>query len=117
MTFRQYATPITTLALLMAAGQASAHAHLLNSAPVAGATAAAPKQLALSFSEKLEPKFSGLELTKADGAKVDVSTAVTDKAMTATPKAPLAAGAYKVMWHAVATDGHKTNGDYGFTVK
>lgn len=117
MMLRQHALPIAAIALLAAAGQASAHAHLLNSAPAAGATVAAPKQLSLSFSEKLEPKFSGLELTKADGAKVDASTVVADKAMTVTPKAPLAPGAYKAMWHVVSADGHKMKGDYAFTVK
>ncbi len=116
MTLR-HILPIAALALLAAAGEASAHAHLLTSAPAAGATVAAPKQLSLGFSEKLEPKFSGLELTKADGAKVAVTAAVADKAITVTPSAPLAPGAYKVTWHAVAADGHKTNGDYGFTVK
>jgi copper resistance protein C len=31
--------------------------------------------------------------------------------------ATLAAGTYTVDWHALATDGHKTNGSYTFTVK
>ena len=29
---------------------------------------------------------------------------------------PLAAGTYKVEWHAVSTDTHKTQGSYSFTV-
>ena len=117
MTFRQYAAPLAALALLATAGQALAHAHLLASTPAADASVAAPKQLALSFSEKLEPKFSGLELTKVGGGDVAVATAVADKSMTATVKAPLAPGAYKVMWHVVSADGHKMKGDYAFTVK
>ena len=117
MTFRPYAMPMAALALLVAAGQASAHAHLLTSAPAAGASVAPPKELALNFSERLEPKFSGLELTTAGGAKIAVAAVVADKAMTATVKAPLAPGAYKVMWHAVSADGHRTKGDYAFTVK
>ncbi|MEO6338754.1 MAG: copper homeostasis periplasmic binding protein CopC [Caulobacteraceae bacterium] len=102
--------------LLLTATQASAHAHLVTSTPAKDASVAAPKQLALSFSEKLEPKFSGIELMKADGAKVVVTSTVAGKAMSATPKAPLAPGSYMVMWHVVSTDGHRMKGDYAFTV-
>ncbi len=104
-------------ALLLVATQASAHAHLLTSTPAKDASVAAPKQLALSFSETLEPKFSGIELTKADGAKVETTATIAGKAINATPKAALAPGAYKVMWHAVSADGHRTKGDYAFSVK
>ncbi len=103
-------------ALLIATG-AQAHAHLTRSDPAADATVAAPSSLRLEFSEKLEPKFSGVSLMKASGAAIAVDGKVDGKTIEVAPKAPLAPGAYMVMWHAVADDGHKSQGSYNFTVK
>lgn len=105
--------------LSMLAAQAQAHAHLVTSTPSAKADVAAPKQIALTFSEKLEPKFSAADLMKADGSMVAVTSAVSGKAkkgVMVMPKAPLTPGSYMVMWHVVSADGHKSKGDYNFTV-
>ena len=106
---------------LTIASQALAHAHLISSDPAAKATVAAPRQVTLRFSETLNPRFSGAELSMpqmanmAEPAKVAVSE---DKlSMVVTPKAPLSAGAHKVSWHAVTTDTHRTKGDFIFTVR
>ena len=113
------ATKILALAGLaaLAATGAQAHAHLVKSNPAAATTVGAPQTLKLDFSEALEPKFSGVDLMKADGAAIAVSAKVSAKTITAEPKAPLAPGAYMVMWHVVSDDGHKSKGDYNFTVK
>ena len=103
-------------ALLVATG-AQAHAHLTKSDPAANASVAAPKALRLEFSEKLEAKFSGVELMKSSGADVAVDGKVDGKTIEVQPKAALAPGGYMVMWHAVAEDGHKSKGSYNFTVK
>jgi methionine-rich copper-binding protein CopC len=104
-------------ALLVGSG-ASAHAKLVKANPAAASTVGAPPTLELQFSEKLEPKFSGVELMTLKGDDVPVTSAVSDKTVTVTPKAPLKPGAYMVMWKAVAADdGHKTKGDYNFVVK
>lgn len=106
--------------LLLFASGAQAHAHLVKASPAENAAVAAPAAIDLKFSEKLEPKFSGLELMKADGANVLVTSQVpaTDtKAIHAVPKGALAPGAYTVMWHVVSADGHKMKGQYNFTVK
>jgi copper resistance protein C len=103
--------------LLLAASAAAAHAHLEKASPAANATVAAPKTIHLEFSEKLEPKFSGVELVKADGAAVAVTSKAAGKAIDAAPKAALIPGAYKVMWHVVSGDGHKMKGQYSFTVR
>jgi hypothetical protein len=109
------------LCALAMASQALAHAHLTSSDPTAKATVASPKQITLHFTETLNPQFSGIELTMpqmanmAKPAKVAVSA---DKlSMVVTPNAPLPAGVYKVSWHAVTTDTHRTQGDFIFTVK
>ncbi len=112
---------IAGLSALALASQAAAHAHLLSSDPAAKTTVAAPKHITLHFTETLNAKFSGVALTMpqmanmAEPAKVAVSE---DKlSMVLTPAAPLAAGAYKVSWHAVTADTHRTKGDFIFTVR
>jgi len=101
---------------LLAATGAQAHAHLVISSPAASSAAAAPKALHLEFSEKLEPKFSKAELTKA-GAPVAAKSVAKGKAIDVAPKAALTPGAYTVAWAVVSADGHKSKGDYSFTVK
>jgi len=109
------------LSLLALATQASAHAHLTSSVPAADAVVAAPKQLILVFSEKLQPKFSGLTVTMpqingmAAPMKVTVSKDRTN--LIATPTQPLSAGVYKVEWRAVTADTHRMTGAYSFTVR
>lgn len=101
---------------LLAATGAQAHAHLVTSNPAAQSAVAAPKALHLEFSEKLEPKFSKANLTKA-GAPIAASSVAKGKAIDVAPKAALTAGAYNVVWAVVSADGHKSKGDYSFTVK
>ncbi len=120
MTKFQIAAMAAAVATLTAA-DAQAHAKLVSSDPAANATITAPKQLVLKFSEKLQPKFSGLELTMPGmnnmAVAVKVAVAADGKTMIATPTAPLAAGAYTVAWHAVAADTHRMDGKFGFTVR
>lgn len=105
-------------AVLLSAGQASAHAKLVSSTPAESATVAAPSQITLKFNEKLQPKFSGFEL-KAGGAVVPVKVSVGKDRLTlvGVPAKPLAAGAYDVTWHAVTADTHRMQGAYSFTVR
>ena len=108
---------LAALAATALATSAQAHAHLVKTSPAADAQVAAPAVLNLTFSEKLEPKFSNAKLMKADGTPVAVKSVAKGVDVNAKPVAPLAAGAYKVMWQAVAADGHKMTGAYSFTVK
>jgi methionine-rich copper-binding protein CopC len=103
-------------ALLLTASQAAAHAHLVTSDPAVNATVAAPKQIVLHFSEKLQPKFSGFAVTK-NGAAVPMKAKVANDVITGTPAKPLIAGPYQVTWHAVSADTHRTEGRYAFTVR
>ncbi|MDR3507237.1 MAG: copper homeostasis periplasmic binding protein CopC [Caulobacteraceae bacterium] len=108
------------LLALAAAGVAQAHAHLLSSAPAPDSIAPAPSQIRLAFSERLEPKFSGFEVDGADGKKavVAVSTDPSDpQVLIGTPKAPLSAGMYRVVWWAVSADSHRMTGAFAFTVR
>lgn len=102
--------------------QAQAHAHLKNAEPAAGSTVeSAPGHLMLHFTEALEPTFSAADVTDSQGKPVKTAKAVVDDADKSALIVPLEdvlpSGKYTVNWHVVAVDGHKTKGDYTFTVK
>lgn len=107
------------VALSTVAAPVLAHPKLATATPAVDAVTAAPKAITVQLSEKVEPKFSGVTLMKADGADVPVvSKAGKDgKTLEAMPKGKLAPGKYMVMWHAVGADGHRVKGDYTFTVR
>ncbi len=110
--------PIAGALLLGATCPASAHAFLDHAAPGAGAAMTpSPPAIILDFSEDLEPAFSGIAVNDAAGR--DVSSAVSSVSgheMRLALK-PLGPGSYRVRWHAVSTDTHRTEGSYAFTVK
>ncbi len=118
-------TTIATLTLIgstLAATTADAHPKLVKSEPAANAIVrASPKEVRLSFNEDLVPKFSGIELKDKKGQKVEIGAAAADpldkKRLVIPLSKPLAEGAYKVTWHAVAADTHRVQGNYSFTVK
>lgn len=99
-----------------------AHAHLKGQYPAAdAAVTAAPQALTLNFSEGIEPKFSGITVT--NGQQQIIKTGVVkrnenDKTQMIVPlEEPLLPGNYTVNWHVVSVDGHKTSGQYAFSVK
>ncbi|OZI34578.1 hypothetical protein CAL29_13855 [Bordetella genomosp. 10] len=111
------------VALLAALPQmAWAHAHLKQSSPAKDAVVqTSPAQVTASFTEGLEPAFSSLTLVDAAGKPVDGAKAAPapgdDKTLVLPVATPLPAGAYTVKWQALSKDGHKTQGDWSFTVK
>jgi methionine-rich copper-binding protein CopC len=100
--------------------RAAAHAFLNQAAPpVDGMVATPPKEIRLTFSEGVEPRFSDIELATADGRAIATKPAIRDpgddkQLVLAVP--PLAPGRYKVSWHVVSVDTHRTEGTYSFTV-
>jgi copper resistance protein C len=113
---------IFTFGLCLISAPALAHAHLESATPaVNGTVAIAPSELDLTFSEGVNPKFTGAKVTGPGKAAVVTGAARLraggDTTLVVPISAPLAAGTYKVDWHALATDGHKTTGSYSFTVK
>jgi methionine-rich copper-binding protein CopC len=102
------------------AGLAFAHVFPKKQEPGAGVTVAAPPAVTITFDGPLEPAFSTLTVTDASGKQVSLAKASVD------PQRPtvmsvalpaLASGRYTVHWAAVASDGHRTHGDYKFDVK
>ncbi len=102
------------------AAPALAHAMLTTASPAPGATVAPPATIELDFSEKLASAFSGFTLT-CGGAPVALQKITAGKhgaSLSAAPGAALAPGNCDVVWHAVASDdGHRTTGEYSFTVR
>lgn len=123
-------TPIASRALsaaffltcILTTSTALAHAHLKHQYPAADAqVTAAPQALTLNFSEGVEVKFSGVTLTGPQQALIPVGTAKLnekDNTQLIVPvEQALKPGDYTVDWHVVSVDGHKTKGQYHFSVK
>lgn len=119
MLLKKLLTTSALLASLVVTSSAFAHAHLKNQTPAADSTVTAPKALRLEFSEGVEAAFTKVEVSK-DGTPVELQELTTEgsdkKILIVTPTAPLAAGDYKVQWHAVSVDTHKSEGTYNFKV-
>jgi hypothetical protein len=65
---------VLILSLLIAFGSAAAHAHafLDHASPLVGSTvASAPREVALTFTQNLESAFSSVQVTDANGARVN----------------------------------------------
>lgn len=116
----------TAVALLGLAGAAQAHPKLVSASPAPNATVTKPARVALRFTEKLMPKFSGADLMMTGhGGTTHAPMKVTGTAsvgadgrtLVVTPKSPLGAGSYSLAWHVVSTDTHRVAGNYVFAVK
>lgn len=112
-----------SIGVAFAATGAMAHPKLTSSAPAADRTerAASPtKEIRLNFSEGVIAKFSGLELRNESGKSIATGTPAVDpkdkKQLVVPLDAPLAAGKYRVIWHAVSEDTHRVKGEYTFIV-
>ena len=115
----QFSTAFLIPALLAPAA-AMAHAQLQSAVPAVGSTVSAPPTaISLAFSEALEPHFSKVAVTDAQGVRVDkndLKTAPGDDKTVTIDLLALKPGVYHVAWHAVSVDTHKTQGSYTFTV-
>jgi copper resistance protein C len=107
--------------LALVALPAFAHAHLDRAEPGVGTTVStSPGQVQIWFTEALEPAFSTITVTDAQGTDVGQGKAKLNEA---DPKLlelglkKLAPGTYRVNWRVVSVDTHRTEGDYTFTVK
>jgi len=96
---------------------ARAHAFLDHASPLVGSTvAAAPHEVSLWFTQELEPAFSSVEVNDANGARVDQGKAQVAGNVMRIGLKPLPPGSYRVRWHALSVDTHKTEGSFSFRV-
>ena len=97
-----------------------AHPRLVAASPANNGIATATPAIALKFSERLIPRFSGIAISRAGGAPIGTpKTAMTTDGRTllAHVSAPLVPGTYTLAWHAVSVDTHRVGGSYRFTVR
>jgi copper resistance protein C len=88
--------------------------------PKVGATVAVPpSRVQIWFDSALEPLFSSIRVQDVNGRRVDTGEGHVDTAdptLLETRVMPLDPGIYRVVWSVVARDGHRTHGDFTFTL-
>ena len=105
------------LLLLIATGQASAHAMLDHAEPrVGNKVATPPREVTLWFTQKLEPAFSTITVTDPAGQRVDTGKASVDGSRMSMSLRSGASGTYHVKWHVLSVDSHATDGNFTFQV-
>ncbi|MGA7996836.1 MAG: copper resistance CopC family protein [Bradyrhizobium sp.] len=105
------------LLLVLAGGQASAHATLDHAEPrVGNKVATMPPEVTLWFTQKLEPAFSSVTVTDAAGKRVDTGKTRVDGSQMSVPLRPGGSGTYHVKWHVLSVDSHTTEGNFTFQV-
>jgi methionine-rich copper-binding protein CopC len=110
------------LSLMLALpGLSWGHAFPDHSSPKVGATlTSAPAGVYIWFDGDLEPAFSSIMVHDASGKMVNqLNSRVnpSDTKLLEVGLPPLPAGSYHVIWNVVSRDGHRTSGDFSFTIK
>jgi copper resistance protein C len=105
------------LAVMPSTG-AKAHAFLDHAEPRVGSTVpTAPRELVLFYSQNLEPAFSSVEVSDANGARVDLGKPTISASTMRVGLKQLPPGTYRVRWHVLSVDTHTTQGSFTFHVK
>ena len=111
---------LLAVAALCITSPAFAHAMLERASPPVGSEAASPPhEIALTFTEGVEPLFSSIEVRNAEGTVVTTGKphlAAGNPRRLAIDLPALQGGKYTVIWHVTSVDTHKTEGSYRFTV-
>ena len=109
------------LGVLAIGTSAFGHAFLDRSEPRVGATVGkSPATVSIWYTQQPEPAFSRIEVYNSDGKEIDKKDTHPDEkdAMELIVSLPdLPAGTYKVVWHVLSVDTHKTQGDFKFTIQ
>jgi copper resistance protein C len=100
---------------------ASAHAFPERADPRVGAVIrGSPPVVRIWFDGELEPAFCQVVVTDGSGRRIDQGDARVDvgnRRLIQVSVPALAPGIYGVHWAVLSIDGHRTTGDYRFTVK
>lgn len=106
---------------LLAPAQLFAHAYLVKSVPAGRAVLfRAPARIQLWFNERLEPRYSSLTLSDANGERVDLGNAEVgsdDPKRLSVEIKPLLPGRYTVRFRVLSVDGHVVQDEFPFTIK
>jgi methionine-rich copper-binding protein CopC len=106
-----------TLLTAIAGTTAHAHAFLDHAEPRVGSTVqTAPRELVLFFTQNVEPAFSSVEVSDANGARVDLGKPAISASTMRVGLKQLPPGAYRVRWRVLSVDTHKSEGNFTFRV-
>jgi methionine-rich copper-binding protein CopC len=118
MSHRSSRTVVCALLLAAVAATARAHAFLDHAEPRVGSTVAtSPSSVTLSFTEPIEPSFSRIDVSDAQGRRIDtgkIEHPAPDRLNVTLPA--LSVGTYTVHWAVTSVDTHQTEGKFQFTV-
>ena len=107
-----------SLLAALTATAAWAHAFLDHAEPRVGSTTAtAPRELVLHYTQNLEPAFSSVEVSDANGARVDLGKPTISASTMRVGLKQLPPGTYRVRWQVLSVDTHTTQGSFTFHVK
>jgi methionine-rich copper-binding protein CopC len=113
--------PAIVALILALPASTMAHAFLDHAEPKVGSEVdKAPAEVRIRFTQHVEPAFSGIEVFDSNGNKVDKKDThpdAQDPSVLIVSVGQLSPGTYKVAWHVVSVDTHRTKGDFKFTVK
>jgi copper resistance protein C len=105
------------LTLLLATGEAGAHAFLDHAEPrVGNKVASPPREVTLTFTQKLEPAFSTITVTNDAGQRIDSGKARVSGSQMSISLKPGGTGTYHVNWRVLSVDTHTTDGNFTFQV-
>lgn len=118
---RRWIVPAGLLLLTLLPVPAWAHGALRGSSPASGAhLAVAPRELRLTFSERVELAVAQLQLVGPDSVPVPLGplALAPDSAgvLVGEIRGPLRAGAYTVAWQVAGPDGHPVRGRFTFVI-
>ena len=111
-------TALVSICCLFPARRGSAHAILIEAVPAANSKVAGPDiAIKLRFSSRIDPARSRLTLLLPDGGqrKLEIQKQESPDTLSSQAKG-LSAGAYRLQWQVLATDGHITRGEVPFEV-
>jgi methionine-rich copper-binding protein CopC len=108
---------IIPLLLLLATGEATAHAMLDHVEPrVGNKVATMPREVTLWFTQKLEVVFSTITVTDPAGKRVDTGKTRVSGSQMSISLRPGGNGTYHVKWRVLSADSHTTDGSFTFQV-
>jgi copper transport protein len=114
------AVGVAVTAALVLPAVASAHASLLRTTPSASVVVnTPPKELTLTYSEPVEPRFATISVTDPDANQETTarpSRSPTNPDTLVAPLRPLGQGWYLVYWRVISADGHPVRGAFTFAV-
>jgi copper transport protein len=117
---RRLAVSAALLAALALPATAWAHAALLQTTPVASRIVnTPPKEVALRYSEPVEPRFTIVSVTDANADRMTTGPPIRSPGNSDTLLVPLKhlpEGWYLVWWRVISVDGHPVRGAFTFAV-